>query len=123
MHFFINLRYVAFRVELIMLLLESKVIGFFMAARAHGRHTQSESRPNLRIKPRMYVRRSIMYAKAVFLLAGAGAKIKSVACGFSSIYSCYIIVLVQSNLSLYWQGFCDISVTLCGVSVTLSKWT
>ena len=56
----------------------------------HGRQTYSigKSRPNSRIKPRMYmyVRRSIMYDKAVFLLAGAGArKTKSVACGFSSV--------------------------------------
>ena len=40
-----------------------------------------KSRPNLRIKPRMYVRRSIMYEKSYFLLARAGVrKISSVAC-------------------------------------------
>ena len=38
--------------------------------------------PNLRIKPRMYVRRSIIYEKAAFVLL---RKISSVACGFSSI--------------------------------------
>ena len=30
-------------------------------------------------------------------------------------------VLLQSHLLLCWQGFCEISVTLCNVSVTLSK--
>ena len=30
-------------------------------------------------------------------------------------------VLLQSHLLLCWNGFCDISVPLCYVSVTLSK--
>ena len=34
---------------------------------------------------------------------------------------CEPFVSLQSNLSLYWHGFCDISVTLCYVSSTLSK--
>ena len=29
--------------------------------------------------------------------------------------------LLQSHLLLCWHGFCDISVTLCKVSITLSK--
>ena len=46
-----------------------------------------KSRPNSRIKPRMYVKRSIMCEKRYFVksdLAGV-RKISSVACGFSSI--------------------------------------
>ena len=45
-----------------------------------------KSRHNMRIKPRMYVRHSIMYEKNCILLAGTGVrKISYVACGFSPI--------------------------------------
>ena len=32
-------------------------------------------------------------------------------------------VLMQSHLLLYWHGFYDVSVTLCEVIITLSKYT
>ena len=32
-------------------------------------------------------------------------------------------VSMQSHLLLYWHGFCDVSVTLCEVIITLSKYT
>ena len=48
--------------------------------------TSEKIRPNSRIKPWVYVRRSIMYEKAAFCLAGTRIrKISSVSCGFSSI--------------------------------------
>ena len=39
----------------------------------------------------------------------------------SRINEFYISCLLQSHLFLCWYGFCDVSVTLCNVSVTLSK--
>ena len=31
-------------------------------------------------------------------------------------------MLLQSRLLLCWHGFCDLSVTLCNISITLSKY-
>ena len=76
-----------FRVELILAAPGTNIYWNFHGSKS-SRQTYSigKSRPNSRIKPRTYVRRSIMYDKAVFSLAGTGArKIKSVACGFSSV--------------------------------------
>ena len=99
-----------------------------------------------RIKPRGYVRRitcSTMHENLV--TTGTGVrKNTSVPCGFSSfkiqkfmggfpehgkiltsfIASCVMLlpfVSLQSNLLLYWQVFYDVNVSLCNVSVTLSK--
>ena len=87
---------------------------------------------------------SIVLLLNSILLARTGAmKISSLAWGFSPIkihfsdYSKSLIsrinelyvffnkiqrfVLLQSHLLLCWHGFCDVSVTLCKVSITLSK--
>ena len=51
---------------------------------------RKKSRPNSRIKPRMYVMRSIMKEKAAFCKVEL-RKISSVACGFSSITIHYFV--------------------------------
>ena len=73
--------------------------------------------------------RSTLYQKRSILLAGTGVwKISYVACWLSSIklsekiYTSFKpFVLLQSHLLLCKHGFCDISVTLYKVSVTLSS--
>ena len=59
---------------------------FYGSNSSRQTYSIGKSGPNSRIKLRMYVKRSIMYDKAVFLLAGAGArKLNLQHVGFSSV--------------------------------------
>ena len=88
-----------------------------------------KSRPNSRIKPRMYVKRSIMCEKRYFVKSGlAGVrKISSVACGFSSIKIHYSVnrinevnVCFFQHISLYIQSILWNVVTVCFAAIELA---